>query len=262
MVSQISTRGSSEGLLGVSVVALIWAVLARRSLIAGIILGFGNHLKLYPFIYAFPIYCWLGKPDLNNTKKFTTKNNPSLQALLSSALCLQRTTFVLSTIATLMALNLGMLLRCVIYSLYPTHILIRSRYGWPFIQQSFLYHFVRIDHRHNFSVYNTALYINTSGLRQFVLRPESIAFVPQLSICLIFIPLVMAKTDIASTMLAQTLAFVAFNKVCTSQVRKVTLYEQLQFLIHYSIFYGILYYFHFTFQNQVCFVTPDVGLWY
>lgn len=51
------------------------------------------------------------------------------------------------------------------------------------------------------------------------LRLESLAFVPQLVISAILIPVALAKKDLAGTMLAQTFAFVAFNKVCTSQVR-------------------------------------------
>jgi GPI mannosyltransferase 1 subunit M len=59
MVATISTRGSSEGLLGVLVVAVLWAVERRRVAIAGVLLGFGVHLKIYPVIYAPAIVWWL-----------------------------------------------------------------------------------------------------------------------------------------------------------------------------------------------------------
>jgi phosphatidylinositol glycan class M len=52
MVATISTRGSSEGLLGVFVTALLWAVLAKRIALSGFLLGFAVHFKIYPFIYA------------------------------------------------------------------------------------------------------------------------------------------------------------------------------------------------------------------
>lgn len=47
---------------------------------------------------------------------------------------------------------------------------------------------------------------------------ESLAFIPQLFLSVLAIPFLLAKKDLASTMLAQTFAFVTFNKVCTSQV--------------------------------------------
>jgi phosphatidylinositol glycan class M len=49
-------------------------------------------------------------------------------------------------------------------------------------------------------------------------RIESLAFLPQILLSLIVMPLLLARKDLASTMLAQTFAFVTFNKVCTSQV--------------------------------------------
>jgi phosphatidylinositol glycan class M len=62
------------------------------------------------------------------------------------------------------------------------------------------------------------LYLNSSLASQSSLHLESLAFLPQLLLSAVFIPLALAKKDLASTMLAQTFAFVTFNKVCTSQV--------------------------------------------
>ena len=77
----------------------------------------------------------------------------------------------------------------------------------------------RIDHRHNFSPYNIQLYIASAFPESSALRIESLAFLPQLLLSCVLIPLVLAKKDLPTAMLAQTFAFVTFNKVCTSQVR-------------------------------------------
>lgn len=92
------------------------------------------------------------------------------------------------------------------------------RYGHPFVEHSFTYHFTRIDHRHNFSVYNTLLHLSSSQAADSGFHIESLAFVPQFALAVAAIPLLLAKADLPSTMLAQTFAFVTFNKVCTSQV--------------------------------------------
>ncbi|KAI9756805.1 MAG: GPI mannosyltransferase 1 [Lichina confinis] len=90
-------------------------------------------------------------------------------------------------------------------------------YGWPYLEHSYFYHLIRLDHRHNFSVYNTLLHLKSSPSGGSSLNFESLAFVPQLLLSAVLIPLALAKADLASAMLAQTFAFVTFNKVCTSQ---------------------------------------------
>lgn len=199
MVATISTRGSSEGLLGVFVTALLWAVLARKIAIAGFLLGFAVHFKIYPFIYASSIVWWLDERNPKSTKTPTSSYTKQILDFLTP----QRIALAVYSLITFAALNI------VMYAMY----------GYPFLEHSYFYHLIRIDHRHNFSPYNTLLYLKSSPhATSSSFELERLAFVPQLLLSAVFIPLVLAKKDLPSTMLAQTFAFVTFNKVCTSQV--------------------------------------------
>lgn len=226
MVATISTRGSSEGLLCVIVVALLWAVMHRWIKLAGVLLGLAVHFKIYPFIYATSIIWYLDASITSSTTKATAPLPPSrrkepasttsAQLTLSSLpthlklfLTPARLTLTLTSLATFLALNTTM------YALYST----------PFLTHTYLHHLTRIDHRHNFSPYNTLLYLSssTSSSQPSTNHPthihfEPLAFIPQLLLSAVAIPLVLAKKDLPGAMLAQTFAFVAFNKVCTSQV--------------------------------------------
>ncbi|KAL6712574.1 GPI mannosyltransferase 1 [Coniothyrium glycines] len=198
MVATISTRGSSEGLLGVFVTSLLWAVLKKRIPLAGFLLGFAVHFKIYPFIYAASIIWWLNDTKRRPEKRFIDE----ILDLLSP----QRVQLACYSILTFMLLNMAMY----------------AAYGYPFLEHSYFYHLIRIDHRHNFSPYNTLLYLNSSPKADpsavgTSLELERLAFVPQLLLSAVFIPFALARKDLPSTMLAQTFAFVTFNKVCTSQ---------------------------------------------
>ncbi|KAI9925821.1 GPI mannosyltransferase 1 [Aspergillus wentii] len=197
MVANISTRGSSEGLLCVLVVALLWAVLNRKVTMAGFILGVGVHFKIYPFIYGPSIIWWLdAERDGSKTKTSTkdTTKNTSLLSQISAFITPSRVQLTLTALATFSALNISM------YILY----------GLPFVHHTYLHHLTRIDHRHNFSPYHTLLYLSAAGNVQTSF--ESLAFIPQLLLSVVLIPLVLAKKSLPGAMLAQTFAFVSFNK--------------------------------------------------
>lgn len=221
MVANISTRGSSEGLLCVLVVALLWAALRGRVTLAGVLLGLSVHFKIYPFVYGAAVVWWLdrereeaiqgvrsgSKPELK------LKSKPSAQASgiishIPSFLTPSRVHLTLTALATFSALNLSM------YILY----------GYPFLHHTYLHHVTRIDHRHNFSPYSTLLYLSAAsssgGEEGEIVHGsfESLAFIPQLFLSVVAIPLVLGKKSLPGTMLVQTFAFVTFNKVCTSQV--------------------------------------------
>ena len=230
MVATISTRGSSEGLLGVMVVALLWAVMKRRIGLAGVLLGIGVHFKIYPFIYG-PSIVWYLESGTNREKnaessaaKWGSQQAKDLHRPISSSpiptilqpmlsFCnRERITLVATSLTTFVMLNAWM------YAIY----------GKPFLQETYLHHLSRIDHRHNFSPYNTLLYLSSANAASgfnaastsstyLSTRLESLAFFPQLLLSAVAIPLCLAKLDLPGAMMAQTFAFVTFNKVCTSQ---------------------------------------------
>lgn len=233
MVSTISTRGSSEGLLGVMVVALLWAVLSKRITLVGVLLGLAVHFKIYPFIYGVSIL-WYLEPQTTSTSdknSGSSEKKPSATSVAEYLLAFLTPTRIIllaSSLTTFMALNISM------YAIYST----------PFLTHTYLHHLTRIDHRHNFSPYNTLLHLSSAvpsatGAVKF----ESLAFIPQLAVSAVLIPLALAKKDLAGTMLAQTFAFVAFNKVCTSQ---------------YFLWYMILLPFYLPYSSLLS--SPRLGL--
>ena len=88
------------------------------------------------------------------------------------------------------------------------------RYGGQYIDEAFLYHIVRRDIRHNFSVYFYMLYL-VEGT-PYATLVGALAFLPQALLvvaagCLLY-------RDLPLSWFVQTVLFVTFNKVCTSQV--------------------------------------------
>ncbi|KAF4423175.1 GPI mannosyltransferase 1 [Fusarium acutatum] len=202
MVATISTRGSSEGLLGVLTMGLLWAVERRKLGLAAIILGLSVHFKIYPFIYAPAIVWWMDDACLGKETNPATRPS-SYKEAVSNFFTPDRLKFGLLSLITFMILNL------IMFSIYET----------PFLVHTYFHHVTRIDHRHNFSPYNVLLYLTSATPADAApsFRIESFAFLPQLLLSCVLIPLAIAKRDLATAMMAQTFAFVTFNKVCTSQ---------------------------------------------
>ena len=190
MVATISTRGSSEALIGVLVILLLWTTLRQQPLLAGTLLGLATHLKIYPVIYA-PSILWALETD----------NFTSIPAFLAGVITRKRILFTVSALTSFCALN------AAFYALY----------GDEFLLHTFTHHFHRLDHRHNFSPYHTLLYLVSSPSGSSAIPFAKLAFIPQMLLSAVLIPLATAKVDLPGTMFAQTFAFVAFNKVCTSQ---------------------------------------------
>ncbi len=112
-------------------------------------------------------------------------------------------------------------------------------YGRVALEEGLLYHFQRVDHRHNYSMYWYWIYLSrgrvTDAMKQMTLngpwasedftKTESsspmgflgyIPLIPQI-VVLGFTSLGIAPYDLTLALFCQTFAFVAFNKVMTAQ---------------------------------------------
>ncbi|KAF7580903.1 Mannosyltransferase (PIG-M) family protein [Clavispora lusitaniae] len=206
MVITISTRGSSESVLTFIIMLSVDTLLRDSYTEAAFWLGLAIHFKIYPVIYlpAFMYYLVLkGRPF------GPLKNVPVLKWLNGT-----NVRFLILTLSSVAFWN------WIMYSIY----------GPEFLYHSYYYHLTRLDHRHNFSVYNISLYyssaksILTSGnvgwaevAQVWTDNIEKIAFVPQLVLSAVILPLRFAQSNLVACLFMQTFAFVTFNKVMTSQ---------------------------------------------
>lgn len=185
---------------------LILLVQRGKPLLAGLLLGFSVHFKIYPFIYTPSIIFALDKQydrlayPREEIKAFGD-HQPSTYSGILSYVNRSRILF-----------SLGAAIGFIVSTAWMYQF-----YGHEFLHHSYLHHFSRLDHRHNFSPYHLTLYLSSSLPKQ-ALSISSLAFIPQIFLVGIVIPLALIGKDLATTMFAQTFAFVAFNKVCTSQV--------------------------------------------
>lgn len=104
MVATISTRGSSEGLLGVLAAALLWAVTQKHIKLAGITLGLAAHFKIYPFIYASSIIWWLDEERLTGKLK-EQKEGRTISSAIMGFFNGSRIALAVSSLITFMALS-------------------------------------------------------------------------------------------------------------------------------------------------------------
>lgn len=194
MVITISTRGSSESLLTVFIISFIYFMLRKKYFVSGCLLGLSIHFKIYPVVYLPTAILFIA----NQTNPQPNHESFNLFKLIFKCFNRNSIVFLIATILTFSGLTVVMYLK----------------YNYEFIYHTYLYHFVRSDHRHNFSIYNLILYFNSS-LKQFESLTK-LAFLPQLTISAVLLPLTYYKTP-CDCFFLQTFAFVFFNKVITSQ---------------------------------------------
>ncbi|KAH7099703.1 PIG-M-domain-containing protein [Auriculariales sp. MPI-PUGE-AT-0066] len=186
LVFSISTRGSSESILGVLVLAVLHSALSHKSSDGktAFLLALAVHFKIYPFIYGAAFLSLLSAPGWLSARAVR---------------------FAVMSLCWLAVLTL------------PFYLV----WGQAFLQHAYLYHIGRLDHRHNFSPYFYPTYLSYPALD--TPRPGAslallFSFLPQLGLSGIAgLLLGRRRENLPFAFFVQTVIFVTFNKVCTSQ---------------------------------------------
>ncbi|KAM0751303.1 family 50 glycosyltransferase [Meredithblackwellia eburnea MCA 4105] len=188
IIANISTRGSSESIVGLLVIGTLAFALQKRWSATAMAFGLAVHLKVFPIIYGSSLLVTISP----------TRGERSI-------LTWRHVRFALESFATFMLLN------GIMYALW----------GPPFLENTFLYHIRRLDHRHNFSPYFHAMYLSSvtaspSSWLTAIVRNPLASFVPQLGLS-VGLGFIFGAKDLPFAWFIQTFAFVTLNKVCTSQ---------------------------------------------
>ncbi|GAA5838641.1 hypothetical protein JCM11251_003251 [Rhodosporidiobolus azoricus] len=189
IVANISTRGSSEALVGTLVIGTLFLADSQRWDAAAAIYALAVHFKIFPVIYGASLV-------------FALMSGSGMHS------------------AAFRVLRFGMVSLAMFASLNAALYLL---WGQPFLEHTFLYHLSRLDHRHNFAPYFYPFYLAGSAAPpsfdntlQWLARHSLAAFLPQLGVSSA-LGFLAGRRDLPFAWFAQTVAFVAFNKVCTSQ---------------------------------------------
>jgi phosphatidylinositol glycan class M len=176
----ISTRGNADSLAVFLVIFTLDLLLRRKIISAGILHGISVHFRLYPIIFSLSMFL-----SLSNHNRFIPNKN--------------QWKLVLSCIFSLSTLT------AISYYLY----------GYKFLYESILYHLVRRDTKHNFSVYFYMLYLSADQPQDLI--QKVLIFLPQLLLFLMAAYHYSERSTLPFAMFIQAAIAVIYNPVITSQ---------------------------------------------
>ena len=225
----MSTRGSFESITSALLVAVLHSVLEDQVVIAAILYGIVTHLRIYPIIFSVPFaFFFFGENKKKNVfgVQYSTRwcgnrrDSRCRYSLISHGSGTKKKPRRYGSFSfAVYSASLFVLLAFANYSVY----------GFDFLEEAFLYHLHRRDIRHNFSpsfhgeyISPTSTSLGTNWINEIPVTQshaglvvQMLGLVPQFATAML-VGMKFAK-NLSFALYAQTVAFVALNRVCTAQ---------------------------------------------
>ncbi len=182
-VFTVSARGNAESVV-VSIVLLALHLFRERVFfLSGLAYGLAVHFKIYPAIYSIAFFLALSRR--RGWRSLFEVNAPRLLFVAGAVL-----TFVVTTA------------------------LCYHAYGQEFLDNAYFYHITRKDTRHNFSPYFYMLYLTAE---EDDVGISVLTFLPQIILLVALAFKFGNPKELSFCLFCQTVVFVTYNKVVTSQ---------------------------------------------
>lgn len=237
MTIAIATRGNCDSIAALAVLLTQYFLQCRKKyFISGVLHGIAIHIRLYPLIYSLALFMYLSKFSFysknwrcasmkttvraieNSNKKPCTKIATSNNSKHTANNIVEEKTIFKKEYLLYIIPNVNQL-RLVsgcIATIISLTTLFYYLYGYKFLYETYIYHFIRNDTRHNFSIFFYLQYL-TAGVYVGIWQ-KVLILLPQLVLILVFSTRYgLNKFSLNFSLLTQTIVMVAYNTVLTSQ---------------------------------------------
>ena len=204
----ICTRGSADCIITFLVLLSLIYLEKGKYYLSAFIYGFSVHFKIYPIIYAPSIFLYLLYKEFVKNKTKELAPIPFCRRLIFKVISTIK--MVLNNLFTKISFSYIIISSGVFFVLLG---IFYKLIGYKFLYEYLLYHLVRKDHRHNYSIFYYIIYLTYDI--NFSKYLSLVTFLPQ--IILILLVTIFLYKDINLCLIILTMIFVHFNKVITAQ---------------------------------------------
>ncbi|KAK9885835.1 hypothetical protein WA026_013706 [Henosepilachna vigintioctopunctata] len=212
----IATRGNCDSIAGLLVLTTIFCIQCKKKyFLGGLFHGLAIHFRLYPIFYSLTLFMFLSNYSYYvhpAAVKITSKKTVCKQNEEKRTIFKKKYLMYLIPNRNQISLVLGCLMSLVLSIGFFYYL-----YGFKFIYETYLYHFVRHDTRHNFSLYFYLQYL-TAFIKNVPFWQNILMTLPQLVlIVVISVRYGLDKISFNFGIVIQTIVMVTYNTVLTSQ---------------------------------------------